>query len=100
MWLELFLCFTATIAFGIIFNIPARLVAVAGVVGVVAWTIYRLLPLYLGMNVVFSTAVASFGAGLLAHILARRKHVPVTTFTIPGIIPLVPGGKAYATMLA
>lgn len=48
----------------------------------------------------FATGAAAFSAAFISHWLARFQRVPVTTFTIPGIIPLVPGGKAYATMLA
>ncbi|SDI12521.1 Uncharacterized membrane protein YjjB, DUF3815 family [Alteribacillus persepolensis] len=99
MWLELIFCFIATIAFGIIFNIPLRLVWWGGLIGMTAWFIYSSLP-YFGWSSVFAAAAAAFTAAFLSHLLARFRRVPVTTFTIPGIIPLVPGGRAYSTMLA
>jgi uncharacterized membrane protein YjjB (DUF3815 family) len=43
--------------------------------------------------------IASFAAGLYSESLARILKTPVTTFSICSIIPLVPGGGMYYTML-
>ncbi|PSL42270.1 uncharacterized membrane protein YjjB (DUF3815 family) [Salsuginibacillus halophilus] len=99
MWLELLLCFIATAAFGIIFNVPLRLVWIGGLIGIIAWFVYAYMPT-LQVSPVFSAAIAAFTAAFFGHLLARRLRVPVTTFAIPGIIPLVPGGRAYNTMLS
>ncbi|MBB6451557.1 uncharacterized membrane protein YjjB (DUF3815 family) [Geomicrobium halophilum] len=98
MW-EILICFMATVAFAIIFNTPYRLLWRIGCIGILAWMIYSSLP-KIDVSLVPATALASFAASLVSYWLARRHRVPVTTFTIPGIIPLVPGGKAYETMLA
>ena len=37
---------------------------------------------------------------LVSELLARRMKTPVTTFLICALIPLVPGGGMYYTMLA
>ncbi|RKD84147.1 MULTISPECIES: threonine/serine exporter family protein [Sinobaca] len=97
--MEWLICFIATVAFGVIFNIPLRLLWWGGAAGVAAWIVYSTLP-ELGMSPVFAAAAAAFVAAFAAHWLAIWKKVPVTMFTIPGIIPLVPGGRAYSTMLA
>ncbi|MDX6154447.1 threonine/serine exporter family protein [Marinococcus sp. PL1-022] len=97
--LELGLCFVATIAFAIIFNIPLRLVWWGGVIGVCTWAIYSLMPV-LGLSLVFAAAVAAFFASFVSQWFARFMKVPVTTFSLPGIIPLIPGSRAYETMLA
>ena len=34
----------------------------------------------------------------LAHIFARKFGMPMIIFSVPGIIPLVPGGMAYNAM--
>ncbi|MGY4691868.1 threonine/serine exporter family protein [Salibacterium sp. K-3] len=99
MWLELMFCFMSTVAFGIIFNIPLRLVWWGGGIGIMTWFIYSTLP-EIGLTQVNAAAVAAFAAALTSHRLAKYKKVPVTTFMIPGIIPLVPGGRAYSSMLA
>ncbi|GAK09999.1 LOW QUALITY PROTEIN: integral membrane protein [Geomicrobium sp. JCM 19038] len=95
---ELIICGIATIAFAIIFNIPYRLLWMIGLIGMLSWSVYSLLPIT-GVGPVPAAAVAASSA-LISHFAARKKRVPVTTFTIPGIIPLVPGGRAYETMLA
>ncbi|GAE27991.1 integral membrane protein [Halalkalibacter wakoensis JCM 9140] len=99
MIIELLFCFFATVAFGVIFNVPKRVLWIGGAIGALAWYIYSVLPT-LGMSDVFATAVASLTCATVAHILAKRFRVPVTTFSIPAIIPLVPGSRAYFTMLA
>ncbi|TWI53212.1 threonine/serine exporter family protein [Halalkalibacter nanhaiisediminis] len=99
MVIELIFCFMATVAFGVIFNVPKRVVWIGGVIGALAWFIYSTLPEF-GVTVVFATAVASLVSATSSHLLARKYRVPVTIFSIPGIIPLVPGSRAYFTMLA
>ncbi len=99
MIIELLFCFLATVAFGVIFNVPKRVVWIGGVIGVLAWFIYSTLPTF-GISVVFATAVAALVSATSSHLLARKFRVPVTIFSIPGIIPLVPGSRAYFTMLA
>ncbi|MBP3953467.1 threonine/serine exporter family protein [Bacillus suaedae] len=99
MVIELILCFLATVAFGVIFNVPKKIVWFGGLIGVSAWFLHSTLPTY-GISTIFATAVASLTAAALSHILAKKIRVPVTIFSIPGIIPLVPGSRAYFTMLA
>lgn len=99
MIIELIVCFIATISFGIIFSVPRNSLLLGGGIGTLAWGIFRLLPEF-GMTSIFATSIASVTAATLAHFFARRLRIPATAFTIPGIIPLVPGSKAYYTMLA
>ncbi|MFN7253011.1 MAG: threonine/serine exporter family protein [Anaerobacillus sp.] len=99
MIIELIVCFFATVSFGIIFSVPRNSLLLGGGIGSLAWAIYRLLPEY-GVTSIFATSIASITAAMLAHFLARKYRIPATAFTIPGIIPLVPGSKAYYTMLA
>ncbi len=89
----------ATVAFGVIFNVPKRVVWLGGLVGTLAWFLNTTLPV-VGVSVIFSTAIASIVSATCSHFLAKGYRVPVTTFSIPGIIPLVPGSRAYFTMLA
>ncbi|WP_096203233.1 threonine/serine exporter family protein [Bacillus sp. FJAT-45350] len=99
MLIELIFCYVATVGFGIIFNVPTRAVFIGGVIGSISWFIIRTLPDY-GISTIFATAVAALTSAAIAHFLAKRYRIPGTTFSIPGIIPLVPGSKAYFTMLA
>lgn len=44
--------------------------------------------------------VAAIAVAVFSELLARKRQQPVLVFLIPGVIPLVPGGKAYLTMLS
>ncbi|MGO4890175.1 threonine/serine exporter family protein [Anaerobacillus sp. MEB173] len=99
MWLEILFVFIATIAFGILFNVPTTAILFGSIAGTIGFTFLRLLPAY-GVTTIFATVVASFFVAMMSHFLAKKFRAPVTIFIIPGIIPLVPGSKAYFTMLA
>ncbi|WP_216831212.1 threonine/serine exporter family protein [Alkalihalobacterium elongatum] len=99
MWLELLFVYAATICFGILFNVPTRALFIGALIGCLSWFIYRTLPEY-GISIILATALASFTSATIAQVLAKKFRIPATTFSIPAIIPLVPGSKAYFTMLA
>ncbi|NJP39033.1 threonine/serine exporter family protein [Alkalicoccus luteus] len=96
---EIILTFAAIIGFGIIFSVPRRALLLGGMIGAWTWTALQG-SLYLGITNVVATVIASFTAAVIAHFLARRVQLPVTTLSIPGILPLVPGSLAYFTMLS
>jgi uncharacterized membrane protein YjjB (DUF3815 family) len=96
---ELLITFAATVGFGIIFNVPKRALIIGGAIGMCTWAVLSA-GLYSGMSHVFSTALASLTAAILSHFIAKRIRIPVTALAIPGILPLVPGSRAYFTMLA
>lgn len=90
--------FLASLGFGILFNIKGKKLALAGIGGMVGGGIY-----HLGLQLQFTEMMAMFWAAialsLYAEILARICRTPVTTFLICALIPLVPGGGMYRTML-
>jgi len=99
MVVEVIICFIATVGFGIIFNVPGRAVLIGGAIGSLSWFILKTLP-QLGASSILATAIAAFTAATISRFLAKPFRFPGTVFSIPGIIPLVPGSKAYFTMLA
>ncbi|MCT3495509.1 threonine/serine exporter family protein, partial [Lactobacillus delbrueckii] len=42
-----------------------------------------------------SNILGAFAVGLVAVVLAKWKKCPVTLFSVPGLVPLVPGAPAY-----
>lgn len=58
------------------------------------------LTTYLSVQSVLATSMASFFIAFASQIFARRLKSPVIVFTLPGLIPLVPGGMAYNMMRA
>lgn len=95
--LEAFLSFLAAGAFGVIFNTPRRTLISCGLVGMSGWLIYRTFFLVFEDSVQASFAGA-FAVSIVAHLLAKKFRMPMIIFSIAGIIPLVPGSKAYNAM--
>lgn len=90
--------FIATFGFAIIFNIKGKKLFFAALGGGLSWFIY-LTSLQCNMSNVLSFFYASVVGAIYCEIMARVLKTPVTTFIICTIIPLVPGGGMYYTML-
>lgn len=97
MLVQLVASFFATASFGVIFSVPKRLLLSCGLVGMAGWISYLSASHY-GIASVPATLIASFLLASLSLLLARLHRAPVTVFSAPGIIPLVPGGLAYDAM--
>ncbi|NBK97418.1 MAG: threonine/serine exporter [Erysipelotrichia bacterium] len=88
----------ASLGFAIIFNIRGdKLISVSMIGGIGGITYYFCLQL--GYGQVIALFVASVIISLLSEIFARIQKCPVTTFLLCALIPLVPGGGMYYTML-
>lgn len=92
--------FLTALGFAILYNIPRKTIVPAGLTGAIGWTIYFFLVNYFGMLFFLATIIASFFIAFASQIFARRLRTPVIIFTLPGLIPLVPGGAAYNMMRA
>lgn len=90
--------FIATFGFCILFNIRGKNLFYTSLGGGVTWFFYLLADHFSRSNI-FALFIASIVAGIYSEIMARVLKSPVTTFSICAIIPLVPGGGMYNTML-
>lgn len=97
-WSAIYTSFLATLAFGVMFNVPRKTLITGGLVGMVGWVIYVVLTVDMRINLITATLIAAFSVATMSQFLARRYKMPVTVFSISGIIPLVPGGMAYDTI--
>ncbi|MFZ0475496.1 MAG: threonine/serine exporter family protein [Halobacillus sp.] len=98
MWIEYAIAsFFASAAFGIIYQAPRNTLVKCGLVGMVGWMIYAFL-VWKEVDSVPATLIASFVIALVSQTLARRFKTPMIIFSVPGIIPLVPGSLAYDAM--
>jgi len=97
-WTALYSSFFSTVAFGVLFNVPRRSLISGGLVGMLGWMIYVALTAEIQMNLVTATLISAFSVATISQFLARLHKMPVTLFSISGIIPLVPGGLAYDTI--
>ena len=91
--------FFAALGFGVLFNIKGKNLVLAAIGGMLGATMYRLAQEF-GCGEMASMLLGSVSLSLYAEILARVCHTPVTTFLVCALIPLVPGGGMYRTMLA
>jgi uncharacterized membrane protein YjjB (DUF3815 family) len=88
----------ATLSFCILFNIKGRRMYIASFGGGLGWFIYLLFQSFQASTTT-SLFFASIALGIFSEVMARIIKTPVTTFILPALIPLVPGGGMYYTML-
>lgn len=89
--------FLASILFGVIFDVPRKVLAAAGVAGTVSWVGADVLQSF-GMNLLGAVFLATMIASCYGELMARLTRNPASIFVIPAIVPLVPGAGAYFTM--
>lgn len=90
--------FLCVVGFSVLFNLPKRLIVAASLSGMIGWLIYYFFQVH-ETNFIVPAFVGSIAVGLVGEFLAIVKKHPATLFTIPGIIPFVPGYGIYYTML-
>lgn len=98
MILEVIAAFISTFAFGIVFNIKGKNLFYAALCGALGWFVYKF-SLMIGVANTTSLFLASLALSTYSEVYARILKTPVTTFVIAALIPLVPGGGMYYTMV-
>lgn len=90
--------FIASLSFCVLFNIKGTNMWAASLGGGIGWLVYLIFKAY---NISSGSAMffAAICLGIFAEIMARVLKSPVTIFVVPALIPLVPGGGMYYTML-
>ncbi len=98
--IQLFMGFLGSMGFGLIFNIGKKNLIVGSFGGLMTWAVYLLMERPLGQSIILSSIVSSAAAQLFAEAMARLLKAPTTVFSIPAVVPLIPGGSLYRTMSA
>ncbi len=86
-------------AFSVEFNIRGKKLAFATLGGLLAQAVY-LLSTGIYINDIPQYFLAAVAISIYSEILARANKVPATVYLAISIIPLVPGGEIYRTMVA
>lgn len=87
-----------SLGFALVFGVEKRVFAHALICAVLSSLTYELLYFFFE-NIFISSIFAAGVTTLFAYAVAYTCKTPATIMTIMGIIPLVPGGKLYYTML-
>jgi uncharacterized membrane protein YjjB (DUF3815 family) len=95
--IQICVSFLATVSFAILFYLPKRALIPVGVVGTIGWIILEVMQSH-HISAVAGSFVAALIIAFVSEILARIQKMPVIVYTVAGIVPLVPGSKAYTTM--
>ena len=88
----------AAVGFGMLFNVPKKSILTIFALGFGAGFV-KFVLLKNGVNIVLSSFIAAILVGVLSMPIAHKIHQPPVVFSIPPIIPMIPGYYAYETIL-
>jgi uncharacterized membrane protein YjjB (DUF3815 family) len=88
----------AALGFAILFNVPQRTLLIIWAMGALGGLL-KFLLLGLEVNIVLASLAGASLIGVLSVYAAHNKHAPPLVFSIPSVIPMVPGVFAYRMML-
>lgn len=90
--------FVGSIGFGMLFNIRGKRLFMASIGGLLSWALFVLfskcIPSEPVVYFIISCLISTY-----AEIMARVLKTPTTTFITTSLIPLIPGGSLYYTMV-
>ena len=88
----------AALGFAILFNVPQRTLFIIWGMGAIGG-FTKFLLLGFEVNMIMSSLVGASLIGVLSVYAAHNKQAPPLVFSIPSVIPMVPGAFAYRMML-
>ncbi len=88
----------AALGFAILFNVPQRTLFMIWGMGAIGG-LTKFLLLGFEMNIVLCSLAGASFIGILSVYAAHNKQAPPLVFSIPSVIPMVPGAFAYRMML-
>ncbi|MBR6642251.1 MAG: threonine/serine exporter family protein [Lachnospiraceae bacterium] len=95
--LQVVSAFVGVVAVAVLFQVPKKYLALAGVTGAAGWFL-ELVMEEVTQKAVLSYFFAAFLVAVLSQIFARVSKAPVTLYLVTGILPLVPGVGMYRTV--
>ena len=96
---ECLMSFLASLCFGIIFQVRGIKLFTAGFGGLIGWLIYLVSAPLFSSSSIPRFFFATVGITIFSELCARVLRAPVSVFLAVALIPLVPGGGIYQTML-
>jgi uncharacterized membrane protein YjjB (DUF3815 family) len=86
------------IGFAILFNVPRRTILTIWALGFLGGLI-KFSAMYFDLGIVFASFLGATVIGIVSIQTAHIKKSPPLIFSIPAVIPMVPGFFAYKMML-
>lgn len=90
--------FAATLGYSLIYNTKNKDILFAAAGGTVTGLLFSVAKSYIS-NIFFLYFICALFAAVYSEVFARIRKTPANVFLFPGIIPLVPGGSLYYTLL-
>ncbi|HKJ40702.1 MAG TPA: threonine/serine exporter family protein [Sunxiuqinia sp.] len=88
----------AAVGFAILFNVPQRTIWLIFLMGALGGAL-KVLTMTLGGSIILGSFLGAMLVGFISIGAAHFRHSPPFVFSIPAVIPMVPGAFAYRTML-
>jgi uncharacterized membrane protein YjjB (DUF3815 family) len=88
----------AAIGFAILFNVPRRVIFSIWTLGTLGGLI-KFSAMNFEFGIVFASFLAATVVGIVSIQMAHLRNSPPLVFSIPSVIPMVPGFFAYKMML-
>jgi len=88
----------SAIGFGILFNVPKKSIITIFCLGLGAGLI-KFTLMNFDVNIILSSFIAALFVGISSMPVAHKIHHPPVVFSIPTIIPMIPGYFAYEMIL-
>ncbi len=86
--------FFGTLGFAIIFKLKGKYLVYISICGLFNYAIY-MVAIFFNLSEFWAATVATTFVAVMAEILARALKTPTVIFTLPGVVPIVPGSALY-----
>lgn len=87
------------VGFGMIFNVPRSALPLCAVGGAFTYG-FREGLMHNHLSIELSTFIAATAIGIIGVFWSRRYAMPRPVYTVPSIIPIIPGTYAYEMMIS
>jgi uncharacterized membrane protein YjjB (DUF3815 family) len=91
-------CGFAGLGFGVLFNVPPRSLLVIWILAALGGLTKNIL-VHIGVDLILASLAGATVIGILSIPAAHQIHAPPLVFSIPALIPMVPGVFGFRTML-
>lgn len=89
-----------SLCYGRALSIPRSALLYAGFIGGCGWLISLLIPQSGGQELLLATLLSMLVVGCISRLIEALQRIPVSVYTIPGVVPFLPGYTVYQGMLA